>query len=73
MEVLGTLGVRPSADNPQESRVHTTPSFYAYLKISEGCNRACSFCAIPYIQGKHRSRTIESLTREAEHLGGGRC
>lgn len=49
-------------------RVLTTPSHYAYLKISEGCDRTCSFCAIPLIRGKHVSRTIESLVKEAENL-----
>ena len=49
-------------------RVVTTPSHYAYLKISEGCDRSCSFCAIPGIRGKNISRTIESLVKEAEFL-----
>ncbi len=46
----------------------TTPQHYAYLKISEGCDRSCSFCAIPMIRGKHISRTIDSLVLEAEKL-----
>jgi ribosomal protein S12 methylthiotransferase len=46
----------------------TTPSHFAYLKISEGCNRSCSFCAIPMMTGKHKSRTIESLVTEARYL-----
>lgn len=46
----------------------TTPSHYAYLKISEGCNRMCAFCAIPKITGQHQSRTIESLVMEAKYL-----
>ncbi len=46
----------------------TTPLHYAYLKISEGCNRTCSFCAIPLMRGKHISRSIESLVKEAENL-----
>ena len=46
----------------------TTPQHYAYLKISEGCNRTCSFCAIPLMRGKHISRTIESLVKETTHL-----
>ena len=46
----------------------TTPPHYAYLKISEGCNRTCSFCAIPLMRGKHVSRSIESLVEEAEGL-----
>jgi ribosomal protein S12 methylthiotransferase len=49
-------------------RIITTPSHYAYLKISEGCNRTCSFCAIPLMRGKHVSRTIESLVKEAQNL-----
>lgn len=49
-------------------RVLTTPSHYAYLKISEGCDRTCSFCAIPLIRGKHVSRTMESLVAEAGFL-----
>ncbi|MCF6331870.1 MAG: 30S ribosomal protein S12 methylthiotransferase RimO [Draconibacterium sp.] len=46
----------------------TTPSHFAYLKISEGCNRSCSFCAIPKMTGRHKSRTIESLLKEARYL-----
>lgn len=46
----------------------TTPKHYAFLKISEGCNWGCSYCAIPLIRGKHRSRPIEELIREAELL-----
>ena len=49
-------------------RSTTTPFHYAYLKISEGCNRTCSFCAIPLMRGKHVSRTIESLVQEARNL-----
>jgi ribosomal protein S12 methylthiotransferase len=46
----------------------TTPLHYAYLKISEGCNRTCSFCAIPLMRGKHISRPIEELVLEARNL-----
>lgn len=46
----------------------TTPQHYAYLKISEGCNRTCSFCAIPLMRGQHVSRPIEELVREASSL-----
>jgi ribosomal protein S12 methylthiotransferase len=46
----------------------TTPSHFAYLKVSEGCNRSCSFCAIPMMTGRHKSRTIESLVMEARYL-----
>jgi ribosomal protein S12 methylthiotransferase len=49
-------------------RLLSTPNHYAYLKISEGCNRTCSFCAIPLMRGKHVSRTIESLVDEAKRL-----
>ncbi|RLD19577.1 MAG: 30S ribosomal protein S12 methylthiotransferase RimO [Bacteroidetes bacterium] len=49
-------------------RTITTPDHYAYLKISEGCNRTCSFCAIPLIRGKHRSKSIDFLVKEATHL-----
>lgn len=46
----------------------STPQHFAYLKISEGCNRTCSFCAIPLMRGKHVSRTVESLVTEAQNL-----
>ena len=49
-------------------RFLSTPSHYAYLKISEGCNRTCAFCAIPLMRGKHVSRSIESLADEAKKL-----
>ena len=49
-------------------RIITTPQHYAYLKISEGCDRPCSFCAIPLMRGKHRSKKIEDLVNEASHL-----
>lgn len=49
-------------------RLTTTPKNYAYLKIAEGCDRPCSFCAIPLMRGKHRSTPIEELVTEAEKL-----
>ncbi|MGQ8335394.1 30S ribosomal protein S12 methylthiotransferase RimO [Sunxiuqinia sp. A32] len=49
-------------------RLKTTPSHFSYLKISEGCNRHCSFCAIPQFTGIHKSRSIESLLEEAQGL-----
>ena len=49
-------------------RIITTDSHYAYLKIAEGCDRPCSFCAIPLMRGKHVSRTLESLVEEATNL-----
>lgn len=49
-------------------RLLATPKHYAYLKISEGCNRTCSFCAIPLMRGQHVSKSIEQLVKEAEGL-----
>jgi len=49
-------------------RMTTTPKHFAYLKIAEGCDRPCSFCAIPLMRGKHRSTPIEDLVTEAEKL-----
>ncbi|MFY8186417.1 MAG: 30S ribosomal protein S12 methylthiotransferase RimO [Flavobacterium sp.] len=49
-------------------RLTTTPKNYAYLKIAEGCDRPCSFCAIPLMRGKHVSQSIEKLVKEAESL-----
>lgn len=49
-------------------RLTTTPKNYAYLKIAEGCDRPCSFCAIPLMRGKHKSKTIEDLVIEATKL-----
>lgn len=49
-------------------RLLSTPSHYAYLKISEGCNRTCAFCAIPLMRGGHISKPIEALVQEAEAL-----
>ncbi len=65
--LLNTLG----ADYKHEligERLTTTPTHYAYMKISEGCDRPCSFCAIPLMRGKHVSKPIEQLVKEAEHL-----
>ncbi len=66
-KLLKTLG----ADYKYEllgERLLTTPSHFAYLKISEGCDRPCSFCAIPLMRGKHVSKPIEDLVREAQSL-----
>ncbi|WP_339656908.1 30S ribosomal protein S12 methylthiotransferase RimO [uncultured Maribacter sp.] len=49
-------------------RLTTTPKNYAYLKIAEGCDRPCSFCAIPIMRGKHKSKSIEDLVTESEKL-----
>jgi ribosomal protein S12 methylthiotransferase len=60
------------SENFSKTDIHTrllsTPSHYAYLKIAEGCDRSCSFCAIPLIRGKHISRPIECLVEEAKIL-----
>ena len=55
-------------ENLLEERYLTTPKHYAYLKISEGCDRTCSYCAIPLIRGKHISVPIEKLVKEAKFL-----
>src|ERR671912_675000 len=65
--ILKTLEADYKAELVGE-RLLATPKHYAYLKISEGCNRTCSFCAIPLMRGKHVSRTIESLVDEAKSL-----
>src|SRR5947199_2024759 len=49
-------------------RLLSTPQHYAYLKISEGCNRTCAFCAIPLMRGVHISKTIEAIVQEARNL-----
>jgi ribosomal protein S12 methylthiotransferase len=70
MELPGILA-KFNADYKHElvgEKVLTTPNHYAYLKISEGCNRTCSFCAIPLMRGKHISKTIEDLVKEAKGL-----
>jgi ribosomal protein S12 methylthiotransferase len=54
--------------NTANQRVVTTPSHYAYVKIAEGCNRTCSYCAIPIITGKYKSRSIESIVDEVKLL-----
>ena len=65
--VIRALGVEP-AEELKTQRLLTTPSHYAYLKISEGCDRRCSYCAIPFIRGGHKSVPMEELVREAENL-----
>lgn len=49
-------------------RIFTTPFYSAYIKIAEGCNHRCAYCAIPYVRGNYRSRTIEDIKAEVEHL-----
>ena len=65
--VVRALGVTPS-DLWLTGRHLTTPRHYAYLKISEGCDRRCSYCAIPFIRGRHRSVPMEQLVGEARLL-----
>ncbi len=66
-ELLSSIG----ADYRHEllgERLLTTPSHYSYFKIAEGCNRPCSFCAIPLMRGKHVSKSIDDLVKEAKFL-----
>ena len=65
--VIKALGGVPSEAKRVE-RYLTTPSHYAYLKISEGCDRRCSYCAIPFIRGAHKSVPMEDLVAEAQRL-----
>ena len=65
--VIRALGAEPDPAR-REDRYLTTPSHYAYLKISEGCDRRCSYCAIPFIRGAHKSVPMEKLVEEAQKL-----
>ncbi|WP_374165409.1 30S ribosomal protein S12 methylthiotransferase RimO [Arcticibacter sp. MXS-1] len=65
--ILSELGANYKYELVGE-RLLTTPSHFAYFKIAEGCNRPCSFCAIPLMRGKHISKSIEELVKEASHL-----
>ncbi len=64
-QVVDFLGLKFIGES---KRLITTPKSYAYLKIAEGCNRLCSFCAIPKIRGRHRSRPMEELLEEARYI-----
>jgi ribosomal protein S12 methylthiotransferase len=66
-DILKEIGQEYRSDLRLE-RTLTTPKHYAYIKISEGCNRTCSYCAIPIITGKHRSRSIEDIEIETKGL-----
>ncbi len=66
-QILQTLEVDYKKELVGERRL-TTPSHYAYLKVSEGCDRRCAFCAIPLIRGKHVSKPFEEIVAEAEKL-----
>ena len=65
--VIKALGAEPDPEK-RNQRYLTTPSHYAYLKISEGCDRRCSYCAIPFIRGAHKSVPMEDLVEEATRL-----
>lgn len=70
LELPGLLA-KLNADYKHEllgERLTTTPMHYAFVKISEGCNRTCSFCAIPLMRGQHISRPIEELVKECKNL-----
>ena len=67
VDILKEIGQEYRADLKLE-RTLTTPPHYAYIKISEGCNRTCSYCAIPIITGLHRSRSIEDIEKEVKLL-----
>lgn len=67
VDILKEIGQEYRADLKLE-RTLTTPPHYAYIKISEGCNRTCSYCAIPIITGRHRSRPIEDIEKEVKLL-----
>ncbi|MBQ0022701.1 MAG: 30S ribosomal protein S12 methylthiotransferase RimO [Prevotellaceae bacterium] len=66
-KVISDLGKAYQHEHEYERRI-TTPKHYAYLKIAEGCDRNCAYCAIPIITGKHHSRTIEDIVAEVEYL-----
>ncbi|RYE29378.1 MAG: 30S ribosomal protein S12 methylthiotransferase RimO, partial [Sphingobacteriales bacterium] len=66
-DILTSLGANYKYELLGE-RLLTTPSHFAYFKIAEGCNRPCSFCAIPLMRGKHVSKSIEDLVKEAQGL-----
>ena len=76
LEACASNGNRRMADEPPEPylyheftpRVLSTPSYSAYIKIAEGCDHPCSFCVIPQMRGRFRSRRFESVVREAENL-----
>ncbi|HBF66258.1 MAG TPA: 30S ribosomal protein S12 methylthiotransferase RimO [Clostridium sp.] len=59
---------RPMEDTNGKLRILSTAPYFAYLKISEGCDNHCTYCVIPKLRGKHRSRTMESLVEEAKVL-----
>ena len=65
--LLKDMGKTFYADSA-DARCQTTPRHYAYVKVSEGCNRKCAYCAIPIITGQHRSRPMDDIVKEVEQL-----
>ena len=70
MKIARDLAIENPGSTPWE-RVITTPRHHAYIKISEGCNRFCAFCAIPLITGRHKSRSIQEIADEVTKLVSG--
>lgn len=68
LEDLGRVERKVESDSDTAERHLTTPLHYAYVKISEGCDRHCAYCAIPIITGKHKSRTMEDILGEIKEL-----
>ncbi len=68
LEDLGRVERKVESDSDTAERHLTTPLHYAYVKISEGCDRHCAYCAIPIITGKHKSRTMEDILGEISEL-----
>ena len=66
--IRGLYNLSQDNQKAKKGRLLTTPSSYAYLKIADGCNNACSYCAIPRIRGRFRSESIDDLVSEAEEL-----
>lgn len=68
LEDLGRVDRKVDSESDTAERHITTPMHYAYVKISEGCDRHCAYCAIPIITGKHKSRTMEDILGEIKEL-----
>ena len=68
MEIVTSLTSNTSSTSLTSRRQLSTPRHYAYLKVAEGCNRSCSYCAIPLIRGAHHSRPIDELVEEGKRL-----
>lgn len=66
-DILEEIGIRFRNDL-KNRRILSSPGYYAYLKVSEGCDRTCAFCSIPFIRGKSISRPVEDLVNEAQNL-----